>query len=119
MGAMVLISAALLLVAQSAAATQASYQINALKDRQARLLAEQDQLQSELAQVRAPSRVAAMAQNLGMGQPARWQYVPGSASPIALAPAPETHRSSGVLAGVLAVVGTLVGGSGGGQAPSP
>ena len=119
MGAIVLIGAALLLVAQSAAATQASYQIGALKDRQARLLAEQDQLQSQLAQVRAPSRVATAAQTLGMGQPARWQYVPGAASPIALAPRRPAERPGGLLAGVLAVVGTLVGRSTDGQASSP
>ena len=116
---MVLISAALLLVAQSAAATQASYQIGALKDRQARLLAEQDQLQSELAQVRAPSRVAAVAQTLGMGQPARWQYVPGARSPIALAPQRPAEQPGGLLAGVLAVVGTLVGRAADGQVAPP
>ncbi|HYM49641.1 MAG TPA: hypothetical protein VET65_03610 [Candidatus Limnocylindrales bacterium] len=114
-----LIAAALLLVAQSASATQASYQINALKDRQAHLLAEQDQLQSQLAQIRAPSRVASVALTLGMGQPARWQYVTGSPSPIALAPRHAADGQRGVLGGVLAVVGTLVGRFGDGQASTP
>src|SRR5207237_3983829 len=64
MGAIVLISAALLLVAQSAAATQASYQINTLTDRQARLLAEQGQLPCPLAHGPASARVAAAAQRM-------------------------------------------------------
>lgn len=103
-----MMSAALLLVAQSAAATQASYQISALKDRQQRLVAEQDQLQSQLAQAQAPSRVASVASTLGMGQPARWQYLPGSASPIALAPTSPSSGHDSVLTGVLAVISTLV-----------
>lgn len=118
MGAVVLVAAALLLVAQSAVATQASYQINTLKDQQTRLLAEQQQLRSQLALVQSPSHVAAMAQSMGLGQPARWQYLTGASSPIALAPR-QPVESRGLLGGVLAVVGTLVGRPGESQAAAP
>src|SRR5256886_1303922 len=55
-GAVSLIAAALLLVAQSAAATQASYQIATLKQEQAHLNAEHDQLLAQLAGDRAANR---------------------------------------------------------------
>jgi cell division protein FtsL len=101
--------AALVLVAQSAAATQASYQIAALKQEQAQLLAEQDQLQAQLAEAQAPARVAEAAQSLGLGQPAHWQYLPASGSPIALAPPTSAAAKSAAVRGVLAVLATLLG----------
>jgi len=61
-----LIAAAVLLVAQSAAATQASYQITTLKQEQARLSAEHDQLRAQLAADRAANRVATAAVQLGL-----------------------------------------------------
>ncbi len=106
-GAAVLVTSALLLVAQSAAATQASYQITALKQKQAQLLAEQDQLQSQLLQARGANRVAVAAEALGMTHPTRWQYLSGARSPIALAPHAEGHGP--VVTGVLAVLTTLFG----------
>ena len=109
LAATAVVGAALLLVAQSAAATQASYQITALKQEQARLLAEQDQLQAQLAQAQAPSRVAAAAQTLGLGQPAHWQYLHQSPSPIALAPATPASDRTTAVRGVLAVLATLLG----------
>lgn len=108
-GAVSLIAAALLLVAQSAAATQASYQIATLKQEQARLTAEHDQLLSQLAGVRAANRVATAAQQLGLSHPSRWQYVHAAGSPIALGPRPANVGHSGVLDGVLAVLGAMVG----------
>ena len=106
-GAAALIASALLLVAQSAAATQSSYQITALKQKQAQLIAEQDQLQSKLLQARGANRVAVAAEALGMTHPSRWQYLNGASSPIALAPRAQGHGP--VVTGVLAVLTTLFG----------
>jgi cell division protein FtsL len=108
-GAVSLIAAALLLVAQSAAATQASYQIATLKQEQARLSAEHDQLQAQLAGERAANRVATAALQLGLSHPSRWQYVPGVGSPIALGPRPANPARPSVLDGVLAVLGAMTG----------
>ena len=102
------LGAALVLVAQSAAATQQSYQIGALKQEQARLQAERDDLQARLAQVRAANRVDAAAVALGLSRPSRWQYVRGAASPIALASRPAQGRS-GIWTGVLAVLSGVIG----------
>jgi cell division protein FtsL len=108
-GAVSLIAAALLLVAQSAAATQASYQITNLKQEQAQLSAEHDQLLAQLAGDRAANRVATAAQQLGLSHPSRWQYVRATRSPIALGPSPATQGHAGVLDGVLAVLGVITG----------
>ncbi len=108
-GAVSLIAAALLLVAQSAAATQASYQIATLKQEQARLNAEHDQLLAQLAGDRAANRVATAAQQLGLSHPSRWQYIHATGSPIALGPRPANPGRSGVWDGVLAVLGAVTG----------
>jgi cell division protein FtsL len=108
-GAVSLIAAALLLVAQSAAATQASYQISTLKQEQGRLNAEHDQLLAQLAADRAANRVATAAQQLGLAHPSRWQYVHATGSPIALGPRPLNPGRTGVLDGVLAVLGAVTG----------
>jgi cell division protein FtsL len=104
-----LIAAALLLVAQSAAATQASYQISTLKQEQARLSAEHDQLLAQLAADRAANRVAIAAQQLGLSHPSRWQYVHAADSPIALGPRPKPEGRTGVWDGVIAVIGAITG----------
>ena len=108
-GAISLVAAALLLVAQSAAATQASYQIATLKQEQARLAAEHDQLQAQLAADRAANRVAIAAQQLGLSHPNRWQYLPAVDSPIALGPVPANPGRSNVWDRVLAVVNAVTG----------
>jgi hypothetical protein len=108
-GAISLIAAALLLVAQSAAATQASYQIATLKQEQARLSAEHDQLMAQLAGDRAANRVATAAQELGLSHPSRWQYVHGTDSPIALGPVPANQGRPAVWDGFLAVLGAITG----------
>jgi hypothetical protein len=100
-GAISLIAAALLLVAQSAAATQASYQIATLKQEQARLNGEHDQLLAQLAGDRAANRVATAAQHLGFSHAA--------GSPIALGPHSTTPGRSSVVDGVLAVLGAMMG----------
>ena len=108
-GAVSLIAAALLLVAQSAAATQASYQIATLKQEQAHLNAEHDQLLAQLAGDRAANRVATAAQQLGLSHPSRWQYIHATGSPIALGPSPANQGRSGEWDGVLAVLGAVTG----------
>ena len=108
-GALSLVAAALLLVAQSAAATQASYQIAALKQEQARLTAEHDQLQAQLAGDRAANRVATAAQQLGLSHPGRWQYVHATDSPIALGPGPADSGPRRIWDGVLAVLSVVTG----------
>ena len=108
-GAISLVAAALLLVAQSAAATQASYQIASLKQEQARLTAEHDQLQAQLAADRAANRVAIAAQQLGYSHPSKWQFVKSADSPIALGPLPPSNSRATVWEHVLAVIGTITG----------
>jgi hypothetical protein len=108
-GAVSLIAAALLLVAQSAAATQASYQIATLKQEQARLGAEHDQLLAQLAGDRAANRVATAAAQLGLSHPSRWQYVHATGAPIALGPRPANTAHTGVLDGVMAVLSAVAG----------
>ena len=108
-GAATLVAGALLLVAQSAAATQASYQIATLKQEQARLAASHDQLQSQLARDQAANRVAIAPQQLGMAHPSRWQYVNGAPSPIALRPGPVDGGRPGVFNGVVAVLSAVIG----------
>jgi hypothetical protein len=108
-GAATLVTGALLLVAQSAAATQASYQIASLKQEQARLIGAHDQLQAQLAQDQAANRVALDAQQLGMTHPSRWQYVGGARSPIALRTDPPNAGRTGVFSGVLALLSAVVG----------
>jgi hypothetical protein len=108
-GAVSLIAAALLLVAQSAAATQASYQIATLKQEQARLAAEHDQLMAQLAGDRAANRVATAAQQLGLAHPSKWQYLHSVDSPIALGPVGPDQGRPAVWDGFLAVLAAITG----------
>ena len=103
-----LVVGALILVAQSAAATQASYEIASLKQEQARLLAEQDQLHFQLAQAQAAYRVDSAAQALGLTRPGRWQYLSAGRSPIALNLEQHDHTRA-VWTNVFAALSTLVG----------
>jgi hypothetical protein len=103
-----LIIGALILVAQSAAATQASYEIVSLKQEQARLLAERDQLHFQLAQAQAAYRVDSAAQALGLSRPGRWQYLSAVRSPIALNLDQHDHTRA-VWTNVFAALSTLVG----------
>ena len=109
LGAATLIAGALLLVGQSALATQASYQIATLKQEQARLSATHDQLQAQLAQDQAANRVAIAAQQLGMTHPSRWQYLNGTRSPIALRTDAPASGRQGVFNGVLAALSAVIG----------
>jgi cell division protein FtsL len=111
MGAVILVFGALTVVAESAAATQASYQITALKQEQAQLQATSEQLQTELAQATAANRVDAAARLLGMTHPSHWQYLSMASSPIALGPhsAQEGRPASLLLNQLVAVVREVIG----------
>jgi hypothetical protein len=71
-------------VAETATATQASYQIGALKAEQNQLLAEQQQIRYQISLQSSAGRIDADASRLGMVRSAAWQYVAGSTSPVAL-----------------------------------
>ncbi len=101
------IVALLFYVSQSAASTQASYEINALQGEQVRLIAEQENLMMQLAQARGASRVNASAAAFGLSHPERWEYLPAASQAIALSrdQAPPARQSpQAVLTAVLAVL---------------
>jgi len=103
-----LIAVALLLVGQSAVATQSSYQITALQQEQGRLTAEGQQLQVQLAQARAPKQVLGTAAAKGFVVPRCCNYLAQTQSPIALVSrAPETRPSlwTGVVAALTSIAG--------------
>ena len=78
-------------VAETAAATQASYQISNLKQRQAALLAQQQQTRFQISLATSAGQIDGDATKLGMVRSSQWQYLPGSSSPVALAkPDPQT-----------------------------
>jgi len=80
-----------------------------LKQEQARLSAEHDQLLAQLAGDRAANRVATAAQQLGLSHPSRWQYLHATGSPIALGPRPSDSGHPPILDGVMAVLGAITG----------
>jgi hypothetical protein len=76
-------------VAETAAATQASYQIGTLKTRQAELQAQQQQIRYQISLATSAGKIDGDAARVGMVRSSQWQYLPGSSSPVALArPAP-------------------------------
>jgi hypothetical protein len=78
-------------VSETAAATEASYQIGNLKLRQARLQAEQQQVRYQITVATSAGKIDGDAARVGMVRSSQWQYLPGSSSPVALArPAPPT-----------------------------
>jgi hypothetical protein len=77
-------------VSETAAATQASYQIGNLKLKQARLEAQQQQIRYQISLATSAGKIDGDASRLGMVRSSQWQYLPGSSSPVALAkPAPQ------------------------------
>jgi hypothetical protein len=85
---------ALAYVAETAAATQASYQISNLKQRQAELLAQQQQTRFQISLATSAGQIDGDAAKLGMVRSSQWQYLPGSNSPVALARAdPQTNAN--------------------------
>jgi hypothetical protein len=84
-GIIVLCAIALVYVSETAAATQASYQITSLKAEQRRLLAEQEQVRYEISLASSAGRLDADARRIGLVQTPNRVYVPSGANPIALA----------------------------------
>ena len=81
-------------VAETAAATQASYQIANLKQEQADLMAQQQQIRYQISMATSAGQIDGDAARLGMVRTNQWQYLPGSTSPVALA-RPDNNGSSG------------------------
>jgi hypothetical protein len=80
-------------VSETAAATQASYQIGNLKLKQARLQAEQQQIRYQITVSTSAGKIDGDAAQVGMVRSSQWQYLPGASSPVALArPAPQTSN---------------------------
>lgn len=76
---------ALAYVFETAAATQASYQITSLKVEQRRLLAEQEQVRYEISLASSAGRLDADARRIGLIQSPNRVYVASAGNPIALA----------------------------------
>lgn len=73
-------------VSQTAHITQASYQATSLQAAQAELRRDDAQLADQLARMRAPERIDAAAQRLGLRPPTRWAYVAEVPPPVAAPP---------------------------------
>jgi hypothetical protein len=85
---------ALAYVAETAAATQASYQIANLKQHQSLLQAQQQQTRFQISLATSAGQIDGDAARLGMVRSSQWQYLPGSSSPVALAK-PDAPTSAG------------------------
>ncbi|MEA2682694.1 MAG: hypothetical protein QOK05_1022 [Chloroflexota bacterium] len=76
---------AIAFVAETAQATQASYQIGQLNAEHNRLLAQQGQIQMEISRASSAVSFDGDAGKLGLVRSSQWQYLPGGQSPVALA----------------------------------
>ncbi|MEA2644942.1 MAG: hypothetical protein QOE92_25 [Chloroflexota bacterium] len=83
-------------VAETAAATLASYRINSLKDRQRELATDQQQIRYQISLQTSAGRLDSDAGKLGMGtmRSGQMQYVPATANPVALATPNEEEPST-------------------------
>jgi len=72
-------------VAETAQATQASYQIDQLKAQAARLSNDQRQIRYDIAAHSSAVQWDGDASRLGLVRSNQWQYVAGGTSPVALA----------------------------------
>lgn len=73
-------------VAETASATQASYQIGALKARQQALISQEQQIRYQISLQSSAGRLDGDAGKMGMARQGQFQYLPGSHNPVALAP---------------------------------
>lgn len=96
-------------VAQSAGATQASYQIHALQGERQRLLAEQQELTLQLARTASVNQVDAAAGALGLSHPKRWESVAGVPAAIALTPEQGETASAPPSGGLMSILADLMG----------
>lgn len=82
-------------VAETAAATQASYQIATLKQQQSDLHVQQQQSRYQISLATSAGQIDGDAAKLGMVRSNQWQYLPGSTSPVALAkPDPQSNGNA-------------------------
>ena len=72
-------------VAETAAATQASYRINGLRDQQRQLATDQQQIRYQISLQTSAGRLDSDAGKLGMVRSGQLQYVPATGNPVALA----------------------------------
>jgi hypothetical protein len=83
-------------VAETAAATQASYQIATLKQEQSDMRAQQQQIRYQISLATSAGQIDGDAAKLGMVRSSQWQYLPGSTSPVAMARTdPQTSGNAG------------------------
>lgn len=73
-------------VAETAAATQASYQIGNLKKQQQDLISQQQQIRYQISLQTSAGRLDGDAGKMGMVRQGQIQYLPSSHNPVALAP---------------------------------
>lgn len=76
---------AIAFVAETAQATQASYQIGRLNDQHNQLMAQQGEIQMEIARASSAVSFDGDAGKLGLVRSSQLQYLPGTQSPVALA----------------------------------
>lgn len=82
-------------VAETAASTQASYQIGTLKQQQSDMLGQQQQIRYQISLATSAGQIDGDAAKLGMVRSSQWQYLPGSTSPVALAkPDPQSNGNA-------------------------
>jgi len=72
-------------VAMTAQATQASYRIGQLKQRQTQLLSAQRQIRYDISAHSSAVQWDGDAAKLGLSRSSQWSYIAGSQSPVALA----------------------------------
>jgi hypothetical protein len=95
-------------VAETAAATQASYQIAVLGKQQEDLLARQQQIRYQISLATSAGRLDGDAAKMGMVRQGQTQYLPGGRNPVALAGPQEqtpTVAPSSLLDQLAAVLG--------------
>jgi hypothetical protein len=85
LGILLLAIFGLLYVAETAGATQASYQIGKLKTQQQQLVAQQQQIRYQISMQTSAGRLDGAASRMGMVPQGQIQYLAGSNNPVALA----------------------------------
>ncbi|HET9050509.1 MAG TPA: hypothetical protein VFO60_02335 [Candidatus Dormibacteraeota bacterium] len=92
-------------VAQSAHLTQAGYEESSLAATRTQLVQQDQQLADQIARLRAPTRVDAAAQRLGLKPPTKWTYVVAQPAPIAApagsAPPITANASDGLIENIV------------------
>jgi hypothetical protein len=93
-------------VAETAAATQASYQIDRLHQQQRTLVAQQQQIRYQISMQTSAGRLDGDAGKMGMVPQGSIQYLPGGHNPVALAPpqAPSQGEPKGSFLEQLATI---------------